>query len=775
MRRNSIRTLTFLFVAVPALAIAASDALSLKVTDFALEADGATCTLLTGPYRIVDRSGGQRIIMEGFGSLMTPGEPLLPIRNVLLALPPGTRARSVEVRSTRSTPLAGTYRIQPSPPIMPLPDCPRFGEAMGDMQRQWQANYDAAYLGDKSYPDRTAWLSGSGTLREYSYVSVAFCPFTYHPASGHLTYHGEVEIAVTYDQGTGGGQTDTPYQVISDDRTARKAASVFANYRAVADLYRAAEPGLMLSQETHEYVIITTAELAGAIASSGFPTWKTALGYSLRTVLVTDTEITSQPGGDLAERIRNFLRAYYTVWGIEYVLLVGDYATVPMRICYPNPDFHVYDPSDPGLVAPGTPTDYYYADLSFPDATSWDSDGDGYHGEYLEDNPDFLAEVAVGRIPVNDSTRITYTLDKLVAFEQDTGAWKNQALLAGAILFFENQDYSGYPFVDGATCLDSIETGLMGGLTVTHFSEQSGLVTSLYPWPALTENAFNTAWRTGEYAFVNWSGHGWCDGAARTVWEWDDGDGVPESDGSDGFYSIRFIGLGTSNLDDDHPSIVFGISCNVGYPDPNPYGNLGIDLLTLPGWGASAGIVSSSRPAAVSGDWKASPGGTESICFEFNRYMIVEGEKVGDAIYDSKFYCTTNYGWDHYYEYMNLYNFNLYGDPALEAGGASASVTAGGGDRRDIKLSVSPNCPNPFTSATVVRFTLPVATRVRVMLYDAGGRHVATLADRCYPAGEGAVTWDGKDSAGRAVASGLYFIAVEADRQRAVRKTVLLR
>lgn len=82
-------------------------------------------------------------------------------------------------------------------------------------------------------------------------------------------------------------------------------------------------------------------------------------------------------------------------------IMVGDYATVPMRICYPDPAFHVYNPGDPGLIAPGTPSDYYYADLSYPDALSWDLDGDGYLGEYSQDSPDFLADVAVGRIPVN--------------------------------------------------------------------------------------------------------------------------------------------------------------------------------------------------------------------------------------------------------------------------------------------------------------------------------------------------------------------------------------
>ena len=522
-------------------------------------------------------------------------------------------------------------------------------------------------------------------------------------------------------------------------------------------------------------MIVTTSALQSAITASDFPTWKTALGFSLKTVLTTDTEITSQPGVDLAEQIRNFLRAYYATWGIEYVLFVGDYATVPMRICYPDPDYHVYDPDDVGLIAPGTPNDHYFADLSASDADSWDSDGDGYHGEYGDDDPDFLAEVSVGRVPHNNLARITYTLDKLVAFEQDTGAWKDNALTAGSILFFENQDHSGYPFIDGTTCLDSVETALMGGMTITHMSEQSGVVTSPFPWPPISESAFNTAWRTGQHAVVNWSGHGWSDGAYRTVWDWDDGDGVPEHSNGE-LVSYQFIHVTTSNLDDDHPSIVFAISCNVGYPEPNPYGRCGVDLLTEPGWGSSAGMVSASRPASVSGDWKTYGGGTEQICYDFNRYMLVEDERVGDALYDGKYYAHANYGWDHLYEYMNLYNFNLYGDPALEVAGATAGVVR---DRdqggRDLAVRLGRGCPNPFVAEATLKLALAQGAHVRITVHDVMGREVALIADTEYPAGEFPITWDGTGNTGERVGPGIYFVAVDAGGEEAVRKVVCLR
>jgi hypothetical protein len=187
-----------------------------------------------------------------------------------------------------------------------------------------------------------------------------------------------------------------------------------------------------------------------------------------------------------------------------------------MRLCYPDPTNHVHDPANPGVGPGSVPTDAYYADLSFSDADSWDLDGDGFHGEYEEDSPDFLAEVNVGRIPTSVSVRITYTLDKLVRVEQDSGAWKRNALHAGAILFYENEDFTGIPLRDGATVVNEIESHFMQAWTTSRYSEQSGLVPSSYPWPALTYEAFVNDWSSGTYGFVNWGGHGWPDRVSRT-------------------------------------------------------------------------------------------------------------------------------------------------------------------------------------------------------------------------------------------------------------------
>jgi hypothetical protein len=45
------------------------------------------------------------------------------------------------------------------------------------------------------------------------------------------------------------------------------------------------------------------------------------------------------------------------------------------------------------------------------------------------------------------------------------------------------------------------------------------------------------------------------------------------------------------------------------------------------------------------------------------------------------------------------------------------------------------NLPNPFAASTTIRFALPVASRVRLEVYDLLGRRVRTLANALYPPG----------------------------------------
>ncbi len=71
------------------------------------------------------------------------------------------------------------------------------------------------------------------------------------------------------------------------------------------------------------------------------------------------------------------------------------------------------------------------------------------------------------------------------------------------------------------------------------------------------------------------------------------------------------------------------------------------------------------------------------------------------------------------------------------------------------------NAPNPFSTSTTIRFTLPIAKQISARIYDLQGRLVHTLIENeLYEAGPHLVDWDGT-SGGTSLASGVYVIRLE--------------
>ena len=85
------------------------------------------------------------------------------------------------------------------------------------------------------------------------------------------------------------------------------------------------------------------------------------------------------------------------------------------------------------------------------------------------------------------------------------------------------------------------------------------------------------------------------------------------------------------------------------------------------------------------------------------------------------------------------------------------------------------NYPNPFNPFTTISFDLPGESRVSLEIYDITGRKIRTLADGRYPVGSHRVVWDGRDSHGQAVASGVYAYRLRAGKHMTTRKLLLMK
>jgi hypothetical protein len=77
-------------------------------------------------------------------------------------------------------------------------------------------------------------------------------------------------------------------------------------------------------------------------------------------------------------------------------------------------------------------------------------------------------------------------------------------------------------------------------------------------------------------------------------------------------------------------------------------------------------------------------------------------------------------------------------------------------------FSLGQNYPNPFNIQTVMSYTVPVESWVKIEIYNVLGQLVSTLVDGKMNPGYYNVIWDGTDTRGNTAASGTHFCTMMA-------------
>jgi hypothetical protein len=91
------------------------------------------------------------------------------------------------------------------------------------------------------------------------------------------------------------------------------------------------------------------------------------------------------------------------------------------------------------------------------------------------------------------------------------------------------------------------------------------------------------------------------------------------------------------------------------------------------------------------------------------------------------------------------------------------------------RFALYQNYPNPFNPITEIRFELPEATGVELKIFNTLGQLVTTLVSETRPAGAYTVKWDGKNSSGLPVSTGMYVYQIKAGKFSDAKKMLLLR
>ncbi len=593
-------------------------------------------------YDITVRNGNHKLTMEEYGLYPLPGAPALPSRIYAIALPPGARYESLTILSGEQTVIEGDFEIGPRElsRFIGKEDSIEYGGSV----EEYRSMKESVYGSSAYFPASIGEFVRTARFRKYNLVDVRITPIQYNPQTKKLLHHSALTVEIYYSMSE--VLDDSAVMIDNQPRMEKRARELILNYEQAQEWY----PDTPSGRGLHDYVIITTSSYVSAVSS--LVNWETIKGRNVEVVTISWIN-SNYSGVDTAQKMRNFLRDKYpgSEWGIEDVFLVGHHSDVPMREVW----------QDLGYGEPLT--DFYFAELSYPDNQSWDEDGDGRYGENNDDF-DFYAEVNVGRIPWSDFGTIQSICEKSVDYEMnDDPSFKKNMLLLGAYFWADT---------DNAVLMEEkIDQPWMSDWTFTRMYEKNGSYYSSYPCDyELVHSNVMANWPYNTYAFVNWAGHG-------------------------SYHGCYILGLGQPafiestdcpNLNDDYPAIIFADACSNSDTD---YTNIGARMLK----NGAVGFVGATKVALGCPGWNhPNDGSSQSLDYYFTTATTSGDYSQGAAMQHGLSTVYQIGGWS--YNKYEIAEWTIWGNPNL---GMSSVMSSDGA----IALDKPVYAPGSEATATV--------------------------------------------------------------------------
>jgi hypothetical protein len=682
----------------------------------------------------------KQIIIQDVSYINPINAPNLPHKTVTIALPFSAELVSVSFSGNRLQ--LEQVEIKPALPQLPLSN----DEVSLELMSRYQNKQEEYYHNNQIYPREFGTVISQGGLRKYSIVTIALNHFAYQAQSQMLYYTPNISISINFRLPSIESEQYQFWQKLKDDISIDNyAREIIYNWTQAQQWYQTDNP-----RRSNGYYIIIPSAIQSSVDS--LVAYRQQQGYQVN-VVTTEFIQSNITGIDMMQKIRNYLRA--NLANIEYVLLVGLYTDLPWRNMVPFNNL----PNSPwgGQDYSPIPSDLYYAELTAPDSLSWDSDQDYYYGEIYnsqlqyqpEDNPDYHADIHLGRIPTSNVTHIQSICRKMIAFDMNMNlSYKTAALLTGAVYYYANEDNNGRSRNDGATYMEQLMNDSVINRSNAVFLYEKG---GLSPCPIASTDSLT---RTNHIAYWQQKGimyeahHGNYDRYARKLWAWDDGDSVPEV--NEIYWSNSFSMSDVNFLNNDFPSTTFLRSCLCGKPEVM---SLGSELLRN---GASS-VISSSRICWMS---MSDPGG---MPYRFYKKLLkdtVSSHGIIGNSYDlgrNEFMAIANL-------WLAAYHYNLFGDPALRQFGRVTGIQ----EQNYANPIRFPNLtvyPNP--SRGIININLNSAGKIPLILavYDATGRCIRRFEYNNITTNQ--ITENIK------LHTGIYFIKTVTDEASTLKKVII--
>jgi len=335
------------------------------------------CVTFSEKDLIFDKFNGYDVVQLKDGNCINDvGKPMMPTKEIKIALPAGMAVTGVQVVDTQSVVIKGRYNVFPAQP-------PRRTDGSDDDVAFVKPD-PTIYKSTRRYPSQIVDFVHQSDLAGQVIAEILLYPLQYVPREKKLTLYTSITFVIT---GVGG--------YICDDYLPR---SISENGRAtyeqmIEDMVINPEdvrlmtdpkgnPPMTLdlpSGGPYSYVIIGSSSHQSYWQS--LIDWRTREGY--RATYVTTAYIYGNyAGADNQEKIRNFVIDARNNWGTMYFLIVGEDNNVPF-------EFRTYQ-------GDSIPSDQYYGDYN--------------------DNWDY--EVYVGRVTADTSTQANRFINKVLMYEK---------------------------------------------------------------------------------------------------------------------------------------------------------------------------------------------------------------------------------------------------------------------------------------------------------------------------------------------------------------------
>ncbi len=539
------------------------------------------------------------VMIDGLRQFGVVGSPRLPVKTIRILIPFGYKFTGISAQGV-SRKLNGTCSIVPvQKPIRP-----------GAKFSKTISKNDKVYAMSTPYPANPCPDPMVYRLKGFSILTANLYPIQYIPSTGEALFYQDITVTVKLEKGS--SDINSLYRGLPGDIS--EVARLVDNPKIV-ETY----PSRLASKGDYDLLVITNSTMQSQFQK--LADWKNLIGTKTEIALISDI-LSSSTGRDDPDKIRNFIKDEYSNNGIDFVIIGGDVDVIPKRGMYDNsPESNNF------------PSTMYWSCL---DGT-YDGDNDQKYAEWLEDDVDYLAEVFVGRIPVETAQEATGVINKIISFESSPRP--KDIALHGSM--FDMMGNGG---------LGNSAKEIKEGNSVTNnigchdYIPNDYTVHTLYePDEKPTKSQFIDLWNKDVLIF-NHGGHG-----------------------METYYSVSYSGDGFGNSDAQaltnnvYPIHASG-SCLTGYFDYDQEDCLAENLILNPNGGAIAtllnarfGLYSGSNACELSGELDIE---FFRLCFEDSVSTLGQAAQYARQCFAADAERSSGY-------HFVLLEWNLLGDPSL--------------------------------------------------------------------------------------------------------------